>query len=79
MTYEAIKYPNRCIVDLFGYCKKKGIKGEPITNQETKEVYAGTAGTCDRNPAECSSYVTNTVANPFREELVGAKFQKAKQ
>ena len=68
-----ISYPNRCIKDIFGYCKAHGIEGVEVQVDKETPAYHGSAGNCNNNPLDCKFYVTNTVANPYRPELEHSK------
>jgi hypothetical protein len=75
MPMQPVKYPNRCLNHLFGYCKK-GLKGSETRNPDGSVVFAGVSGNCPEDYTKCKSYVTNRVANPYRPELEGTKLKK---
>jgi hypothetical protein len=75
MTYEPIKYPNRCLNHLFGYCEKN-LKGSETRNPDGSVSFAGVSGGCPEDWTKCKSLVTNTIANPYRPELEGTKLKK---
>ena len=72
---ETIKYPTRCINHFFGYCSEN-VKGDVISVDNM--TFERTKGDCKKNWLECKSYVTNTIANPYRPELEKTKVRKVK-
>jgi hypothetical protein len=72
-----IKYPNRCLKDLFGYCGKGKVGTE--MNSPNKEVsYVGTFGECLSSPESCKDYVNTKIVNPYCPELEKTKLRKVK-
>ena len=71
---EPIKYPRRCLKDVFGYCAttKEGAK---ITNPDASITYTGSAGECAEDAAKCEHFITNKMANPYRMELEKSKLK----
>lgn len=75
MTIQPVKYPNRCLNHLFGYCKKN-LKGSETRNENGSVSFAGVSGGCPEEWTRCKSFVSNQIANPYRPELEDTKLKK---